>query len=352
MARVLAFINPSLSTRNVGDLFIEDSVKRILVFDRANSIDIDPRKPITQAQLDAINRTEAAVIAGTNLWYRDMPRAGRWRFSLADLNKIRVPIIPFGVGTTRHFGEDNGFEGETLAQLKRIHTSCPVASARDWRTVEALEGAGIRNVVMTGCPTLFRTLAPTWQLHPFQESRPIVLTVRKGQRPNVRTLIRLMRQRAIEPVVAAQQDGDRFLAYSVPLVRRAIPTVYRYDIKPYLELVRECIGAIGWRLHGNMLHLAYGNPAMLFCNCSRGESFCDSFGLPRVRCPDHTRLAEAQVAEMLDRLLDRASYAALPRHYAEFRASMAKVLEANGLDHRLHESAAATATPDPLLVAA
>ena len=47
MHRVLAFINPKLSTRNVGDLFIEDAVKRILSYDAAESIDIDPRQPIT-----------------------------------------------------------------------------------------------------------------------------------------------------------------------------------------------------------------------------------------------------------------------------------------------------------------
>ena len=34
MPPALAFINPRLSTRNVGDHFIEDSVKRILAFDK------------------------------------------------------------------------------------------------------------------------------------------------------------------------------------------------------------------------------------------------------------------------------------------------------------------------------
>ena len=44
--RKLAFINPRLSTRNVGDFFIEDSVKRILQYDVQSSLDIDPRKPL------------------------------------------------------------------------------------------------------------------------------------------------------------------------------------------------------------------------------------------------------------------------------------------------------------------
>ena len=51
MSRAIAFINPSLTTRNVGDLFIADSVKRILRFDPKASIDIDPRFGMTAEDL-------------------------------------------------------------------------------------------------------------------------------------------------------------------------------------------------------------------------------------------------------------------------------------------------------------
>src|SRR5688572_30952727 len=118
-ASVIAFINPALSTENVGDLFIVDSLKRILVHDTQRSFDVDPRKPITQADIDRMNSADAVVIAGTNLWYKRMPKPGRWTFSLADLEQVRVPIIPFGVGTTRHADDDNEFEPETLGQIRR-----------------------------------------------------------------------------------------------------------------------------------------------------------------------------------------------------------------------------------------
>ena len=84
-------------------------------------------------------------------------------------------------------------------------------------------------------------------------------------------------------------------------------------MRPYLDLVDQAVGAIGWRLHGNMIHLAHGNPAILFSNCSRGESFCETFGLPRVPSPDHVELPDAKIAEMVDRLLDPATFAELPQ---------------------------------------
>lgn len=114
MPRVLAFLNPRLGTRNVGDVFIEDSAKRILDYDRERSVDVDPRRPLSSADIDRINSTHAAVILGTNLWYRDLFKPGRWMLGADDLRRIRVPVVPFGVGTSRRFDEDNAFGPETL----------------------------------------------------------------------------------------------------------------------------------------------------------------------------------------------------------------------------------------------
>ncbi|MFA6133863.1 MAG: polysaccharide pyruvyl transferase family protein [Phycisphaerae bacterium] len=334
MIRTIAFINPSLSTSNVGDLFIDDSVKRILLFDRENSVHIDPRKPITQREIDLINSRDAAVIAGTNLWYRSIRKEGRWMFTREDLKQIRVPIIPLGVGTTRHTGEDNGFDADTLAQLKLIHASCPAASARDLRTQECLAQAGITNVAMTGCPTLYRGLRPQWTLNR-KTSRRVVVTVRKGAAANVHNLDRMLRDRGYETVAAAQMPKDNFVRRGIPLFRRPMQAIYEFDIQPYLQLVEECVGAIGWRLHGNMLHLAHGNPAVFFANCSRAQSFCEHFQLPCVANEDGVRLSPETLTDMIDTFFDAGAYNKFAPIYAATRKVMAGFLDANGLGHNL-----------------
>jgi polysaccharide pyruvyl transferase WcaK-like protein len=336
MAAVIAFINPAVSTENVGDLFIVDSLKRILVHDRERSFDVDPRKPVSGETIERVNgEADVAVICGTNLWYKRMPRPGRWMLGLDELRAIKVPVVPLGVGTTRHSDDDNDFEPDTLAQIRQIHESCAVGSARDVRTAEVLERAGIRNVCMTGCPTLFRSLAPRWTLRDKPGATKVVVTVRKGAAKNVRKLLDELAGRGLEPVIAAQQDGDNAFAREIPLLRKGWPTLYEYDIRPYLQLVGEAVGAIGWRLHGNMIHLAHGNPAVLFSNCSRGESFCNTFGLPALPSPDHVELPDATIAQMVDALLSPGTFTNLPRTYAEHRAAMARFLDANGLAHNL-----------------
>lgn len=336
--RKLAFINPRLSTRNVGDFFIEDSVKRILQYDVESSLDIDPRKPLAPEAIDQINDCDAAVIVGTNLWYRQMRKDGRWMISLQDLEKIRIPIIPFGVGTTRHRDEDNGFDVESLEMLRRIHGSCEKASVRDLRTREALSEAGIKNVSMTGCPTLFRSLQPGWVLNASKPSRELVVTVRKGQKQNVWRLLKLLRERRWNSLVAAQQDPDMYFSRGFPLLRPGARTLYEYSLQPYLDCVKRCFGAIGWRLHGNMLHLAHGNPAVFFANCSRTESFCQSFGLPCVVAEDRESIPTDAIVEAIGRLEDPSTFSKFPERYGYYRREMAAFLDANGLAHRLNEA--------------
>ena len=248
---------------------------------------------------------------------------------------MNVPIVPLGIGTTRHSDDDNDFEPETLAQIRHIHESCVVGSARDVRTAEVLEAAGVTNVCMTGCPTLFGSLAPQWRLRRKPDARKVVVTVRKGAARNVRKLLDELTRRGYEPVIAAQQDGDNLFSRGVPLLRRGWSTLYEYDMRPYARLVEESVGAIGWRLHGNMIHLARGNPAILFSNCSRGASFCETFGLPIIPSPDHVELCDAMIREKVDALLNPATFANLPPTYVRYRGEMARFLEANGLGHNL-----------------
>lgn len=340
MSKALAFINPRLSTKNVGDFFIEDSVKRILAYDPARSTDVDPRQPVSAETIDAINRCDAAVIVGTNLWYRHLYKAGRWMFSLPDLERIRVPVIPMGLGTTRHGDEDNGFTPESQEILRWIHQHCEESSVRDPRTLEAVNGAGIQNVRMTGCPTLYRSLKADWELVAPKSTHRLVMTVRKGQHKNVRRLIKLLEKGGWELLIAAQQEKDTFLKKHIPLLQRSMPTLYEYDMQPYLAEVESSHGVIGWRLHGNMLHLAHGNPAVYFANCSRAASFCEAFHLPCVVAEDGEIIETDALHEAVRHLTDREGFRPFQDRYRHYRNEMIAFLEANGLDHHLGQTAA------------
>lgn len=337
MSQAIAFINPRLSTSNVGDLFIEDSVKRILDFDPARSIDIDPRKPLGPGDIERINACDAAVISGTNLWYRHVAKPGRWTITVEQLNAIDIPFIPLGVGTTLH-RHDLGnfrFDDETLLLLQTIHGKCQSSSARDPQTFETLQEAGIGNVRMTGCPTLYRSLQPGWVMNR-KASDQVVITARKGHDRNISIIVDELIRRGRQPILAAQKIKDLYCARRrPPLFKRRMQTLYEFDIRPYQQLVDTAYGAIGWRLHGNMFHLAHGNPTMFFANCSRCRSFAEAFELPCIYAEDKEKIDKEDLIESVERFIAADYFDPFIRQYARRYQDMIAFLEENGLEHRL-----------------
>ncbi len=337
MSQIIAFINPKVSTSNVGDYFIEDSVKRVLNYDKEKSIDIDPRKPLKPGDIEKINSCDAAVIVGTNLWYRHIEEPGRWMISVEELKKIKIPFIPLGVGTTQHRGEQDSFQfdKETIALLNEIHSKCNESSARDPRTYETLKKAGLNNIKMTGCPTLYRSLKPSWSLNK-KKTDEVVITARKGHDRNIQIIIDELIALGKQPIIAAQKKKDLYCARKrFPSFKQKVETLYEFNIEPYQKLVNNAYGAIGWRLHGNMFHLAHGNPTMFFANCSRCLSFSEAFDLPCIYAEDKENISKKELVSAVEMFLDANYFTGFQKKYAQHYQDMKSFLENNGLMHNL-----------------
>ncbi len=337
MAQKIAFINPRLSTANVGDHFIEDSVKKILDYDKEQSIDIDPRKPLNPNDIERINQCDVSVIVGTNLWYAHVAKPGRWMISVEELDQISIPFVPLGVGTTQHKHEFDSFkfDDETVALLKKIHEKCVASSARDPLTYEVLKAAGIENVRMTGCPTLYRSLSPVWKLKK-KTSKQVVITARKGHDRNLNIIIDELKRRGMKPVLAAQKVKDLYCSRRrFPLFKKTMEELYEFDIKPYQKLVDESFGAIGWRLHGNMFHLAHGNPTMFFANCSRCYSFSQGFDLPCIFAEDKELIPRQDLIDSVDQFLRADYFDEFSKRYQENYQEMKRFLNDNSIDNNL-----------------
>jgi len=340
MSQSIAFINPRVSTSNVGDYFIEDSIKRIIDYDPEKSVDIDPRKPLTPEDIEKINHCDFAIVVGTNLWYTQIIKENRWMISINDLKTIKIPFIPFGVGTTLHRGEDDMFNKESSYILFQIHSQCVESSVRDPRTFDRIRKMGITNVRMTGCPTLYHSLKSHWNLRK-KNSEFVTLTVRKGQDSNVSVIVKELRKAGKKPIIAAQKKHDLFCARRrFPFIAGGLNSIYRFDIVPYLDLVEKTYGAIGWRLHGNMLHLAYGNPTMFFANCSRVRSFCEAFSLPCIYVEDGEKASGKDLAKAVGHFLEADVFADFATHYNLYYAEMSAFLNRNNITHHLTANSA------------
>ncbi len=86
------------------------------------------------------------------------------------------------------------------------------------------------------------------------------------------------------------------------------------------------------------MHLSAGKPVSFFANCSRADSFCEAFSLPRVYAEDGETISEEELISAIERLQSSAAFDAFAKQYRHFYEETVKFLTLNGLPHNLKAS--------------
>lgn len=360
--------------KNIGDWFITKVTERILDFEELVVL----KRDASQAAFDEVNATcDAVVLKGGNYLH---PNGLLRRFvGLEMLERLTIPIVMFGAGVQAGLGERVEFQDEDIAILRYIHESSAASCLRGWSAADALHDIGIDNTLVTGCPTLFWSRAPTLELRQPGERRA-VFTFRDGLFTTDETYYRnqfmaieRIRDLYSEVVIALQGEEvvlqDLYQARSwgaefgsqlrpagpdglLKLVRTpldvdkltaaahalygpytrpalvdwvAANSFFSWDIVDYLDQARAADVVVGCRFHGNLLALANGTPAYYLTYDRRTEELVELLGLPSERLPD------------LDPEFDprAADWSTFTRRYQELYSTMLDFLERNALDHNM-----------------
>ncbi len=147
---------------NAGDFLIRHRGHALLRNLRADRTIVDRNawEPFDEERLREVNGAAALILLGGPALRRDMyPTV----YPLVpDVARIEVPIAIMGAGWHARPGswEDSRtyrFTPATLRLLQRVAKGAAGISVRDYRSLNALQHAGIPNAVMTGCPALYAT---------------------------------------------------------------------------------------------------------------------------------------------------------------------------------------------------
>jgi hypothetical protein len=338
-APTISLLSPAVGTGNVGDHFIEAAVRRLLREDtvyRRFSI----RRPLTPADIEAINETRCAILCGTNLYQHD------WESAMTPeaLAGLCVPVIPFGVGGSAARLEDRGVSEATRQMIRALHSRCTLGSVRDPFSAEVVARAGVENFALTGCPVLFwagRVGLPP--VRPGKRSR-VVLTARNWlmhrwpDNVNHPVQVALFRQLlASFPhdrlLFAVHEEFDEQLVEAAGIPRRLVFRGTRPE--DYARLYADPGNVVlAMRLHAGMLALANGVPALFVAHDTRAYSFCRMMGLDYLDlfaegCADD---CVAQLRALLDG--DVSPFAGAALRFRGLRDAMDGFLAANGLPAR------------------
>jgi len=149
----IALLDTSIGTLNIGDKIIIDSINKEMkeMFKNNFVVNIPTHDKISNISRNKIANSDFAFFGGTNALSSNMNTYNQWKVNLIDSSKINNVIL-LGVGWWQYQKNPNLY---TKILLNRLLSSKFNHSVRDNYTKEKLNSIGIKNVINTGCPTLW-----------------------------------------------------------------------------------------------------------------------------------------------------------------------------------------------------
>lgn len=289
--------------KNIGDFLITDRAQKlfkefvdeeIIILDRTKKLD---------NHLDVINKSKLVVLCGGPAYAPDIYK-GIYPL-VDDLSKIKVPVIPFGLGWCgRPFNNplEFKFNSESQQFLENVHGSINSSSCRDEITESILNHNGLKNVTMTGCPVWYdlESIGKDFQSGPFNR---IVFTTPASIRWIFQNnkLLRLTKKTFPDAeIVMTFHRGilpDKHtslktsLGYIVMcLLAKLISTKIKIQDVSFnldkIDFYKECDFHIGYRVHAHLYFLSKRLPSILINEDGRGVGMVTSLKMETLNVND------------------------------------------------------------------
>lgn len=152
MKKILLF-DTSICTDNLGDYLIMEAIKLELrnIFHNDFFIHVPTHDKLGKNSINKIKISDFKFVCGTNLLSSNMNNYNQWKINIW-YSRFITNVILIGVGWWQYQNSPNFY---TRILLNKILHKKYLHSARDNYTVDKLKAIGFKNVVNTGCPTLW-----------------------------------------------------------------------------------------------------------------------------------------------------------------------------------------------------
>lgn len=279
------------------------------------------------------------------------------------LRHLTGPVVALGVGAQAASYRRLSLPEGSVAFWRLVAEKSESLGVRGEYSAEVLATLGIRNTRIIGCPSFYRSGAPTRPIHPVPlRTARLGLTLNRhlqGEYTPSFGLSQIAQRRLLAEV--ARRPGSRLyaqgereemlLALGAPARRAdrlrevlglhglqddpdAAQLLERHmaahlDIDSWAEdLAANVDVVLGLRLHGNVMALQQGIPAIPIVYDTRTREMADFFELPAIEM----QLAGAMD---LDSMMEGADFASFEAAYARNFVSYRAFLDENHLAHRL-----------------
>lgn len=294
--RKIVLYNPSITTLNVGDHVIFDSVERELTpfLEGAFRVDVSTHLPMNRLFLGLLRDADYKFACGTNLLRNMHERFRQWDIKLSNAAKIG-PVILVGVGWQKGKYPLTPY---TKALYQRVLSRDFIHSVRDEYTAEQLRKIGVTNVINTGCPTVWKLTPEYCASLPREKAEEVIYTLTDYHRDaeKDKMTVSCLKKAYAKVYLWLQGYGDYEYAKDLGIldqVELIDPALRAYDA----VLSRDNVEYIGTRLHGGIRALQHGRRTMIIAVDGRAMEKKKDIGLPVV---DRDALDAAQLREIIE----------------------------------------------------
>jgi polysaccharide pyruvyl transferase WcaK-like protein len=277
--------NPS---SNLGDLVIREAVEREIhsLLGKVELIRLSTHETPHSDLRRELRRSHLTLVGGSNILSSEMDKYRQWAISIRHAPSVRKAVL-LGAGWWKYQDRPNIYTRIFLRLL--LGRNC-LHSTRDAYSKRHLESIGWRNVVNTGCPSIWPLHDKSESSFPLQKARAVLVTLTDFERNPAtdQALLDLVAREYEEVFLFPQGKFD--LEYLSEL--RVPGSILSRDFEQLRRFLKETpsLDYLGTRLHGGIFALSHGRRSLILEVDNRAREMGADWGLPTVPRDDLERI--------------------------------------------------------------
>lgn len=273
---------------NLGDLIIQEAVTREIhaLFDSVDWVKLPSHIFPTSEHVKTIHACDLAVVGGSNLLESEMNKHKKWKVSWRQQLFAPNPVL-LGVGWRVYQDSPNLY---TCLLLQQVLSKKWWHSVRDSFTLKQLKAAGIKQVLNTGCPTMWPFMDFRFDKIPCTKADTALAMITDYEADPIadRKLLALLAAQYENVLLWPQGSGDE--TYLLELIQglEGKFTMLEHSFDAFLSLLSSDLSFdyIGTRLHGGIKCLLSGRRSLIIEIDNRAAEIARDTQLPTVERTD------------------------------------------------------------------
>lgn len=230
---------------------------------------------LNKNEQNKLKEAEYKILCGTNILSGNMRSYGLWKLD-RDISPYKNTIL-MGVGfnsTSLKYDKYTKWLFHTILDSKHMH------SVRDSFSEKKLKSMGIKNVINTGCPTMWGLTDEVCQKIPSGKGKNVVCTITDYCRDSERDkkMIKILYDKYEKVYFWVQGKED--LQYLEELGLKDLVCVVPSTLEEYDKILQQSdLDYVGTRLHAGIRAMTFGHRSIIVSIDNRAQCIAEDTGL-------------------------------------------------------------------------